>query len=129
MTTDITMLVLTALLSLVWPTVYLIGRLQVPAGFQWSLGNRDAPLEAPAWAGRAFRAHQNLVENLAPFAILVLAAAVTGTANAQTALGATIFFWARVGHAVVYTLGIKGLRTAVFFVAAAGEVMILVQLF
>ena len=129
MTTDITMLVLTAVLSLVWPMVYVVGRMQAAGGMQWAFGNRDTSLETPAWVDRAVRTHQNMTENLAPFAILVLAAAVTGTANAQTALGATIFFYARIAHAVVYTLGIPGLRTAVFFVGAAGEVMILMQLF
>ena len=129
MTTDITMLVLTAALSLAWPVVYVVGRMQAAGGMQWAFGNRDTSLETPAWVDRAVRTQQNMTENLAPFAILVHAAAVTGTANAQTALGATIFFYARIAHAVVYTLGIKGLRTAVFFVGAAGEVMILMQLF
>ena len=128
MTTDLTMLVWTGLLCLLLPTTYLVGRMQVPGGLAWGFGNRDSDLAVPAWAGRAYRAHLNLLENLAPFAILVLVAHVAGRANAQTALGATLFFWARVGHAAVYIAGIKYLRTAVFFVGTAGELLILGQL-
>jgi uncharacterized MAPEG superfamily protein len=129
MTTDLWMLVATAMLSLFIPGIYGAGRMGQPGGMEWGLGNRDAPIKAPAWADRAFRAHANLTENLAPFAILVLAAHVTGKANAMTALGATIFFLGRVAHVVVYTAGIVGLRTAVFFVAVVGELLILAQLF
>jgi len=128
MTTDLMMLVWTALLSMFLPVTYLIGRMQVPGGMQWGLGNRDTPIEMPAWAARAQRAHANLVENLAPFAILVLVAYVAGRANGWTALGSVIFFWARVAHAAVYIAGLVGIRTLVFFVGVFGELLILAQL-
>src|SRR5215470_2562896 len=129
MTTDLTMLVWSALLCLLMPVVYLVGRSGVPGGLPWGFGNREAPLAGvPPWTGRAERAHANLVENLPPFAILVLVAAIAGKANATTALGATLFFWGRLAHAVVYVAGVVYLRTAVFFVATVGELMILFQL-
>jgi len=61
--------------------------------------------------------------------VLVLIAAVAGKANANTALGATIFFWARLVYAVVYLAGVPWLRTVVWFVSVVGMVMIAVQLF
>ena len=129
MTTDLTMLVATALLCLSIPVIYLIGEIQTPGGLEWGIGNRTEPIKLPEWAARAKRAHLNLIENLAPFAILVLAAQVSGKANGMTALGAQIFFWARVAHVAVYTAGITGVRTAVFFLGTAGELLILIQLF
>jgi len=72
MTTDLWMLVWTALLALLMPTTYAVGRLSAPGGSEWAFGNRDAPLAVPAWTERAVRAHANLVENLGPFIILVL---------------------------------------------------------
>lgn len=128
MTTDLWMAVWTIVLSLLLPGVVLAGRLQVPGGMAWALGNRDTSLAVPAWAGRAERAHRNLLENLAGFVALVLIAHVTGHANATTALGATIFFWGRVAHAAVYIAGLTGVRTAAFFVAVFGELLILLQL-
>jgi uncharacterized MAPEG superfamily protein len=130
MTTDLWMLVWTAVLALGLPFIYLAGLTLVPGGAAWGLGNRAEPLAAiPQWAARAQRAHLNLLQNLAPFAILVLVAQVSGKANATTALGATTFFWARVAHAAVYIAGIRYLRTLVFGVATFGAVLILGQLF
>lgn len=122
------MLVWSALLCLLLPTVYLVGRSSRPGGLAWGFGNRDRPLDVAPWVGRAERAHANLIENLAPFAILVLVAHVAGKANDTTALGATLFFWGRVAHAAVYVAGIPYLRTAAFFVGTAGELLILSQL-
>jgi uncharacterized MAPEG superfamily protein len=110
------------------PFVYVGGLGQVPGGFAWGFGNRDKPLELPSWAARAKRAHANMVENLAPFAVLVVVAHVAGKANGTTALGAELFFWGRVAHFLVYTLGVPYLRTAVFAVASVGELLILLQL-
>jgi uncharacterized MAPEG superfamily protein len=129
MTTDLWMLVWSSFLCVMVPFVYVGGLGQVPGGFAWGFGNREKPMELPPWAARAKRGHANLVENLAPFAALVLVAHVAGKANATTALGATLFFWGRVAHFVVYTLGIPYLRTAVFAVASVGELLILLQLF
>jgi uncharacterized MAPEG superfamily protein len=128
MTTDLSMLVWSGLLCVLLPTVYLVGRSSQPGGLAWGFGNRDVPLAVPDWVRRAERAHMNLVENLAPFAILVLVAHVAGKANATTALGATLFFWGRVAHAAVYVAGIPYLRTATFFVGTIGELMILAQI-
>jgi len=129
MTTDLWMLVYSALLCVSLPVVYLVGRSGAPGGLAWGFGNRDTTLDTPPWVGRAVRAHLNLVENLAPFAILVLVASLAGKANGWTALGAQLFFWARVAHVAVYTAGIVGVRTAVFFVGVIGELLILLQLF
>src|SRR6266508_1671041 len=63
-------------------------------------GNREGLPEMAGWAGRARRAHLNMIENLVMFAALVLIAAASGKANA-TAMGAMIFFWARLAYAVI----------------------------
>jgi uncharacterized MAPEG superfamily protein len=92
-------------------------------------GNREGLAEMPGAAGRARRAHLNMIENLVLFAALVLIAAAAGKANANTALGAAVFFWARLVYAVLYLIGVPWLRTVVWFVSAIGMVMIAVQLF
>ena len=129
MTTDLWMLVWSVVLCLAIPYVAVIGLFLVPDGVPWAFGNRDTAIEFPPWVGRARRAHANLVENLVPFGILVLAAHVTGKANCTTALGATIFFWGRIAHFLIYTMGIPYARTAAFGIATVGQIMILIQLF
>ena len=128
MTTDLWMLVATGLLGAALPLVYLTGRASVPGGLTWAFGNRDSDLPVKPWVQRAVRAHDNLTENLGLFAILVLVAHVTGKANATTALGAELFFFARVAHIATYVGGIVYLRTAAYFVGVAGELLILLQL-
>ncbi len=129
MTTDLWMLVATALLCLGIPFIYGAGRFLQPGGAAWAASNRETPLPVPEWTQRAVKAHANLLENLAPFAIFVLVAHVAGRANAATALGATIFFWGRVAHLLVYVLGIPYLRTLVWFGSWIGGLMVVVQLF
>ena len=68
------------------------------------------------WAGRAARAHRNMLENLVLFAILVLVARAVNVGNGMTLLGAQLFFWGRVAHAILYIAGIPWLRTAAWTV-------------
>jgi len=92
------------------------------------LGNRDNPPPLPAWAWRADRAHRNMLENFPHFAVLVLVASTAGLSDRQTALGATLFFWARVAHAALYIAGMWQLRWIAFFAGLGGEVLILLRL-
>ena len=91
-------------------------------------GNREALTPCTGWAGRAARAHHNMLESLVLFAALVLIAAVVGKTNAMTLLGAQLFFWARLVYAVVYLAGIPWARTAVWCVSVIGLALIFLQL-
>ncbi len=97
-------------------------------GLPMLAGNREGLGECKGWAGRALRAHSNMLENLVLFASLVLVAVFAGKTNEMTLLGAQIFFWARVVYAVVYLIGIPWLRTGVWAVSVVGLVMIFLQL-
>jgi uncharacterized MAPEG superfamily protein len=90
-------------------------------------GNREGLGDCTGWPGRAQRAHRNLLENLIPFAVLVLVAQATGGLNAATALGAQIFFWARVAHSVIYLAGVPYLRTLAWVASVVGLVLIFLQ--
>ena len=91
-------------------------------------GNREGLGELPGMAGRAKRAHLNMVENMVLFTALVLIAAAGGKANAMTAMGAMIFFWARLGYAIVYVIGLPWLRTVLWFASVIGMALIAWQL-
>ncbi|HXJ10108.1 MAG TPA: MAPEG family protein [Burkholderiales bacterium] len=90
--------------------------------------NRDNMPPLTGWVGRADRAHHNMLENLALFASLVLIAVVAGKTNSTTLLGAQLFFWGRLGYAVVYLIGIPWLRTGVWTVSIVGLLLIFLQL-
>ena len=126
MTTDLVMLTASAVLT--W---FLVMGKGIAMWTHWPaaevLGNRDDPPPLPAWAWRADRAHRNMLENFPHFAALVLIAHAAGVADAQTALGATVFFWARLAHAILYVSGVWRLRAIAFFAGGAGELLILVR--
>jgi uncharacterized MAPEG superfamily protein len=90
--------------------------------------NREGLAPCTGWAGRAGRAHHNMLENLVLFAALVLVAVATGRTNGTTLLGAQIFFWARLAYALVYLGGIPWLRTALWTVSIVGLALIFSQL-
>ena len=90
-------------------------------------GNREGLAPCSGWAGRAARAHHNMLESLVLFAALVLVAVAAGKTNATTLLGAQIFFWARVAYAAAYLAGIPWLRTGVWFVSIIGLALIFLQ--
>jgi uncharacterized MAPEG superfamily protein len=92
-------------------------------------GNREDAPKAVGMAGRLMRAHSNLLENLVPFAIVVLVARVVGVSNGMTVAGAWLFLGARVIHAIVYLAGITKIRTLAYIASVIGTVLILSQLF
>lgn len=91
-------------------------------------GNREGLAPCTGWAGRAQRAHHNMLESLVLFAALVLIAVVANKTNSATLLGAQIFVWARLVYALVYIAGIPWLRTLVWLVSVVGLILIFVQL-
>ena len=129
MTTELTLLAWSALLCLLLTFPGIIGLMRIPQGFAWGLGNRDRPMpEVEGWSARARRAHTNMVENLAPFAAVVLIAHVADRNNAMTALGAQLFFLGRVAHAATYIAGLVPWHTLAFGVAWTGTLLIFLQL-
>ena len=97
-------------------------------GLPMLAGNRENMPTITGWAGRAARAHRNMMENLALFIALVVVSVVAGKTNDMTLLGAQIFVWARLVYAIVYVAGIPWLRTGVWFVSVIGLVLIFLQL-
>ncbi len=119
MAMELKMLILASLLTVVLAVVG-AAPLILQRGLRSGFGNRDQPEPLSPWGERALRAHRNMLENLPPFAALVLVAQVAGVANEATAWGAVLFFWGRVAHAVTYIAGGPYLRTAAFVVSLAG---------
>ncbi|MCG8593208.1 MAG: MAPEG family protein [Kiloniellales bacterium] len=124
LTTELRYLAYAALLSLLLWIPYVlaeIGTRGLTRAVGYPTGFYD---DLPAWAQRCHRAHMNLVENLLPFAALVLIAQVAGVASDLTALGAQLFFWARIAQATVHIAGIPWLRTLAFAAGWIGNLLI-----
>lgn len=127
MTPELLYLVWAAALTVLLAVVAVLGAWQ-EVGLPRLAGNREGLGEMPGWAGRAARAHRNMLENLVLFAILVLAARAANISNAMTLLGAQLFFWGRVAHGILYLAGIAWVRTAAWAVSVIGLLLIFLQL-
>ncbi len=111
-------------LCLVLPFLYVPARV-LSWGLKDVVGYPENPPPVPAWSARLKQAHSNLVENLVPFACLVLVAQVASISTPLTIFAAALFFWCRVAHALMYTLKIPWFRT----LAHAGSVLAMVLIF
>lgn len=126
MSTDLILLVWATALTLVQAVIAVIGAMQ-QVGLPALAGNREDLPAITGWAGRAQRAHRNMLESMVLFTALVLVAQVAGRADAATALGAQLFFWARLVYVPVYLAGLPWVRTVVWAVSVVGLVVIFSQ--
>ena len=123
MSPDLKYLLLSVLLTAVQVLIAAAAANQV-VGLTRLAGNRDGLPEMTGFAGRAKRAHLNMLENMVLFTALVLVASVGGITNPQVEIGARIFFWARIVYIPIYMIGIPVARTAVWAISVIGMGMI-----
>jgi uncharacterized MAPEG superfamily protein len=67
------------------------------------------PSQMKPWVHRSLRAHQNLLEQLLPFAIVVIVGAFSRVSTSITIGCAITFFWLRVAHAIGMISGLARL--------------------
>jgi uncharacterized MAPEG superfamily protein len=99
-------------------------------GLKWNASNREGePKPLTGAAGRAARASLNFLETFVFFGAAVLAVVLAKQNTAHTALGAEIYFWARVVYLPVYLAGVPYLRTVVWTASLIGLIMVIAGLF
>jgi uncharacterized MAPEG superfamily protein len=99
-------------------------------GLKWNVSARDGePAPLTGVAARVHRAFLNFLETFPFFVAAVLAVALTGRANAATALGVQLYFWARVVYVPLYAAGIPYVRTLTWAVSLVGLLKVLAVLF
>jgi uncharacterized MAPEG superfamily protein len=129
MTRELFWLTLTVILTgLLW-IPYTLNRTQV-RGLSGAMANptRDAKPHAE-WATRLMFAHDNAVENLIVFAPLVLILNAIDYSSQSTAIACMVYFWARVAHLIVYTMGLPVFRTLAFTVGFIAQVVLALAIF
>jgi len=116
MNTEIFWLTLTIIATAMFWIPYILNRIAehqlIPA---LRNPNRDARPKSE-WANRMMYAHQNAVENLVLFAPLALSIHILNLSSETTVIASMIYFFTRIAHFVLYTLGVPYLRTIAFFV-------------
>jgi uncharacterized MAPEG superfamily protein len=92
-------------------------------------GPRDHLKEPSLMQARTKRLVDNHREGLILFAPLILIAALIGVSNQWTVLGAQIFFYARIAHAIIYLAGWPTIRVIAWLIGIVGTAMIFLALF
>lgn len=125
MTTELSYLTATAVLTVLLWIPYILNVIG-KNGLSAAVGYGD--LVMSPWAARLKKAHFNALENLAPFAAVVLVANAVGVSDEATTMSAAVYFWARLVHPVAYTFAIPWVRTLSFAVAWAAILCIAWQI-
>lgn len=122
------------LMMLLYSTILLLVIILVQAslaigqnGLMAQAGSRDNLPEPSVLRGRMLRLTANLQENLVMFAIVVLVAHAAGVSNQTTILGASLFFYARLAHAVVYAFGWPMIRPLFYAIGLYGMITIALE--
>jgi uncharacterized MAPEG superfamily protein len=129
LTPELFWLTLTVILTgLLW-LPYILNRCMV-RGLGGAMANPTpgAKPHAP-WATRLMFAHDNAVENLVIFAPLVLILNEIDYSTKWTVWACAVYFWARLAHLVVYTLGLPVFRTLAFTVGFFAQVVLALAVF
>ena len=129
MSKELLWLTLTVILTGVMWVPYILDRIVV-RGLMGAMAN-PARTDKPhsPWAQRLYFAHTNAVENLIIFAPLVLILDAQGYSTEGTVIACAVYFWARLAHAIVYTMGVPVLRTLAFAVGFVAQVTLALAVF
>ena len=126
--TEIYWLTLTVVMSgLLW-VPYIINRLY-EEGILKALWNPQPDAGPKAqWAIRMMAAHENAVENLVIFAPLVLIVQLLGINNEATATACALYFFARLAHYIVFSIGIPVARVVIYFISFYAQIVLAVNI-
>lgn len=127
----------TEIQMLAWAIVLGIAQLLLAAvamtrqrGLKWNASARDRePGPLTGVAARLDRALRNFMETFPFFAAAAIAVVVTGNDGPASALGAQLYFWARVIYLPLYAFGVPYLRSLVWTVSLWGILQVLWPLF
>ena len=118
----------TVFTALLW-VPYILNRCQV-RGLSGAMANPSRNDKPQAdWANRLMFAHDNAVENLIIFAPLVLILNAIDYSDKWTVLACAVYFWSRVAHLIVYTLGLPVFRTVAFTVGFLAQAVLALAIF
>ena len=128
MSIELTMLALSV--ALLFVLVIIQAAAGAAAQGAMTMANARDNLGPPSvWQARTKRCVDKHREGLILFAPLVLIASQQGISTSLTVLGAQLFFYSRVAHAVVYLAGLPYIRPIFWLVGIIGTIMIFLALF
>ena len=113
MTVELTYLAAATLLTLLVRAAWMLNKVQIRGlGVVVGYPRESKPLSE--WAHRLWVAHEDAIQSLVTFAVLVIIVQMSGLADESTAIAAAIYFWARLLHVFAYIFALRWLKTIAY---------------
>lgn len=113
MTVELTYLVAATLLTLLVRAAWMLNKVQV-RGLGVVVGYPKESRPLSEWGHRLWVAHEDAIQSLVTFAILVILLHLSSVADQSTAVAAAVYFWARLVHVFAYMFALRWVKTIAF---------------
>ena len=124
MSIELYWLTLSILLTAVLWLPYILNRLLEQGVFTGLWDPEGETQTEVGWSRRLMAAHVNAVENLVIFAPLVLILHALEMSSALTETASMLYFFSRLAHAILFTLGVPVLRIIAFLGGFAAQMIL-----
>lgn len=113
MTVELTYLAAATLLTLLIRVAWMLNKVQI-RGLGVVVGYPKESKPLSEWGHRLWVAHEDAIQSLVTFAILVIIVQLSKVADQSTAVAAAVYFWARLLHVFAYIFALRWVKTIAF---------------
>ncbi len=113
MTVELTYLAAATLLTLLIRGAWMLNKVQV-RGLGVVVGYPKESKPLSEWAHRLWVAHEDAIQSLVTFAVLVIIVQMSRLADDSTAMAAAVYFWARLLHVFAYIFALRWIKTIAY---------------
>ena len=128
MTIELSYLAAATLLTLLLRVGWMLNKVQVRGlGNVVGYSRESKPLSE--WGHRLWVAHEDAIQGLVTFAILVIVVHLSNLSSESTAIAAAVYFWARCVHVIAYAFALRWVKTVSYLAGFFSQIWLLWVLF
>ena len=120
MTTELGYLAAVTMLTLFMRVPWMLNKVS-GRGLTVVVGYPEESVPLSGWARRLWVAHEDALQSLLIFAILVIVVHLSDAADATTRIVAAVYFWARALHVCAYLLVLPWVKTVAYLVGFGAQ--------
>ena len=128
MTVELTYLAAVTLLTLLTRAAWMLNKVQI-RGLDVVVGYPKESKPLSGWGHRLWIAHEDAIQSLIIFAVLVIIVQMSGLADESTAVAAAVYFWARLFHVIAYLFALRWAKTIAYLAGFFSQLWLLWVLF
>ena len=128
MTIELNYLAAATLLTLLIRVGWMLNKVQV-RGLDVVVGYARDSKSLSDWGHRLWVAHEDAIQSLITFAVLIIVVHLSNSVNESTAVAAAVYFWARCLHVIAYFFALKWIKTIAYLSGFFSQLWLLWILF